>query len=298
MNMLTRKQFDLLVFLTQQEKACSQRRMADELKMSVGTINKVVKGLTDEGLVCDGSITTKGYTALEPYRVKRAILMAAGFGSRMVPITLNTPKPLVRIKGVRIIDTLLDALLAADITEIYVVRGYLAEQFDQLLYKYPMIKFVENPLYNEANNIVSVMCCGPLIRNSYIMEADLFMRNPKLIQKYQYSSNYLAIPVERTDDYCLYTENGIIKGTGLGGLNCHQTVGISYWTDSDGARLVDHIKEVYHSPGGKEQFWGSVPLRFHAKDYTVGIRECTVKDIIEIDSFKELKALDPVYNVT
>lgn len=122
--MLTRKQFDLLVFLTQQEKACSQRRMADELKMSVGTINKVVKELTDEGLVCDGSITTKGYTALEPYRVKRAILMAAGFGSRMVPITLNTPKPLVRVKGVRIIDTLLDALLAADITEIYVVRGY------------------------------------------------------------------------------------------------------------------------------------------------------------------------------
>ena len=66
----------------------------------------------------------------------------------------------------------------------------------------------------------------------------------------------------------------------------------------EAARLVDHIKEVYHSPGGKEQFWGSVPLRFHAKDYTVGIRECTVKDIIEIDSFKELKALDPVYNVT
>jgi CTP:phosphocholine cytidylyltransferase-like protein len=174
----------------------------------------------------------------------------------------------------------------------------LAEQFDQLLYKYPMIKFVENPMYNDANNIVSVMCCGPLIRNSYIMEADLFMRNPNLIQKYQYSSNYLAIPMARTDDYCLYTENGIIKGTGLGGINCHQTVGISYWTDSDGARLVDHIKDVYHSPGGKEQFWGSVPLRFHSKDYVVRIRECSQEDIIEIDSFKELKALDPVYNVT
>lgn len=296
--MLTKKQFDLLVHLTKQETGCSQRQIAEELNMSLGTVNKLLKELSQEGLVGKNMITPAGLTALEPYRVRRAILMAAGFGSRMVPITLNTPKPLVRVKGVRIIDTLIDALLAADITEIYVVRGYLAEQFDQLLYKYPMIKFVENPMYNEANNIVSVMCCGPLIRNSYIMEADLFMRNPALIQKYQYSSNYLAIPMERTDDYCLYVENGIIKATGLGGINCHQTVGISYWTDSDGARLVDHIKEVYHSPGGKEQFWGSVPLRFHSKDYVVSIRECSQEDIIEIDSFKELKALDPVYNVT
>lgn len=295
--MLTKKQFDVLVYLTKQEKSCSQRSIANGLNMSVGTINKLMKELNTEGFVRDNAITSAGLTALEPYRVQRAILMAAGFGSRMVPITLNTPKPLVRVKGVRIIDTLIDALLAADITEIYVVRGYLAEQFDQLLYKYPMIQFVENPLYNEANNIVSVMCCGPKIRNSYIMEADLYMRNPELIQKYQYYSNYLAIPVERTDDHCMFVENGIIKGGSVGGVNCHQTVGISYWTDSDGARLVDHIKEVVHSPGGKEQFWGSVPLRYHAKDYVVHVRECSLDDIIEIDSFKELKALDPVYNV-
>ena len=295
--MLTRKQFDLLVLLTNEKKPCSQRYIANELNLSVGTVNKLVKELSAEGLMADGAITEKGYTALEPYRVQRAILMAAGFGSRMVPITLNTPKPLVRVKGVRIIDTLIDALLAADITEIYVVRGYLAEQFDQLLYKYPMIKFVENPMYNESNNIVSVLCCGDKIRNSYVMEADLFMRNPKLIQKYQYMSNYLAIPVERTDDHCMYVENGVIKGGGIGGVNCHQTVGISYWTDSDGIKLVDHIKNVCASPGGKEQFWGSVPLRYYAKEYTVGIRECSMDDVVEIDSFKELKALDPAYNV-
>ena len=295
--MLTRKQFELLTYLSSQEKPCSQRGLSIALKMSIGTVNKLVKELTTDGLICNSMITPAGLSALEPYQVKRAILMAAGFGSRMLPITLNTPKPLVRVKGVRIIDTLIDALLAADITEIYVVRGYLAEQFDQLIYKYPMIKFIENPMYNDANNIVSVMCCGPLIRNAYIMEADLFIKNPKIIRKYQYSSNYLAIPVERTDDYCLYTENGIIKDTGLGGINCHQTVGISYWTDSDGARLVDHIKDVYQSPGGKEQFWGSVPLRYHKKDYVVGINECSFDDIIEIDTFKELKALDPAYNI-
>lgn len=295
--MLSQKQFEILVYLSEQSEVCSQRNISEGLNVSLGTVNKIVKELTEEGFIDRGSITSKGLTALEPYRVKRAILMAAGFGSRMVPITLNTPKPLVRVKGVRIIDTLLDALLAAEITEIYIVRGYLAEQFDQLLYKYPMIKFVENPMYNEANNIVSVMCCGSLIKNSYIMEADLYIRNPKLIKKYQYRSNYLGIPMERTDDYCLITENGIIKGTAVGGLNCHQTVGISYWTENDGARLVEHIKEVYQAPGGKERFWGYVPLVYHAKDYVVGVRDCTLDDIVEIDSFKELKALDPIYDV-
>lgn len=295
--MLTKKQFDVLVYLSEQTEAQSQRNIAEATRMSVGTVNKLLKEMSDTGLVADGRITPSGYTALEPYRVQRAILMAAGFGSRMVPITLNTPKPLVRVRGVRIIDTLLDALLAAGIHEIYIVRGYLSEQFDQLLYKYPMVKFVENPMYNEANNIVSVMCCGPLIKNAYIMEADLYLKNPKLIQKYQYRSNYLAIPMERTDDYCLYVENGIIKGNGLGGYNCHQTVGISYWTESDGARLVDHIKEVYHSPGGKERFWGYVPITAHKDDYEVGVRECSQDDVIEIDSFKELKALDPVYDI-
>ena len=76
----------------------------------------------------------------------------------MVPITLNTPKPLVRVNGTRIIDSLLDAVVEAGIPEIVIVRGYLGEQFDQLLYKYPNIRFVENPIYNEANNISSAVC--------------------------------------------------------------------------------------------------------------------------------------------
>ena len=160
-----------------------------------------------------------------------------------------------------------------------------------------MIKFIENPLYNEANNIASIVCAGSLIKSAYIMEADLILSNPKLIQRYQYRSNYLAIPMERTDDWCFRLENGIIKGVGIGGVNCHQTVGISYWTESDGARLVEHIKEVYQSPGGKERLWGQVPLVYHADDYEVTIRECRLEDVVEIDSFGELKAIDPSYDI-
>ena len=149
--MLTKKQFDIL---TSAEKfgAKTQRALAAETGMSLGAVNKTLSQLSDDGLLENGEITEKGLAALEPYRVKRAIFIAAGFGSRLVPITLNTPKPLVRVKGKRIIETLLDAVVAVGIEEIYLVRGYLAEQFDQLLYKYPTIKFIDNPSYNEANN--------------------------------------------------------------------------------------------------------------------------------------------------
>ena len=154
---LTRKQFDILETMATSKTALTQRDLEKLTKHSLGTINRTIKELTDLDLVSNGTITNNGINALEPYRAKRAVFIAAGFGSRLVPITFNTPKPLVRVHGVRIIDHLIDACLEAGINEIFIVRGYLAEQFDQLLYKYPMIKFLENPVYNEANNISSSM---------------------------------------------------------------------------------------------------------------------------------------------
>ena len=142
---LTRKQFDILEALATEEKTFSQRDLEKHTGYSLGTVNKAIKELTDLGYIEKSKITKAGLEALEPYRAKRAVFIAAGFGSRMVPITLNTPKPLVRVHGQRIIDSLIDACLGAGIEEIYIVRGYLSEQFDQLLYKYPMIKFLENP---------------------------------------------------------------------------------------------------------------------------------------------------------
>ena len=143
---LTRKQFDVLEELTTQKDQLTQRELEKITGYSLGTINRVLKELTEVGFVSNGSITNAGIDALEPYRCKRAIFIAAGFGTRLVPITFNTPKPLVRVHGVRIIDRLIDACLDAGINEIIIVRGYLGELFDQLLYKYPMIKFLESGL--------------------------------------------------------------------------------------------------------------------------------------------------------
>ncbi|MCR4813377.1 MAG: NTP transferase domain-containing protein [Lachnospiraceae bacterium] len=294
---LSRKQFDILEILATSEAPLSQRELKDKSVHSLGTVNKIVKELTEAKLMADGKITAAGLAALEPYRAKRAVFIAAGFGSRLVPITFNTPKPLVRVKGTRIIDTLLDACLSAGITEIYIVRGYLAEQFDQLLYKYPMIKFLENPVYNEANNISSGMVAKHLLSNAYVFEADLLLSNPGIIRKYHYTSDFLAIPKKRTDDWCFTVKDGMIVEEKVGGTDCFQMVGISYWSEADGKKLATDIADVYASPGGKERYWEQVPLVYKKEHYAVEVRECRDEDIVEIDTFNELKAIDKTYDV-
>lgn len=297
--LLSRKQFDILELLAAEKEPLSQRKIEERTRHSLGTINRTVRELTELGYVAKGRITGVGLDALEPYRVKRAIFIAAGFGSRLVPITFNTPKPLVRVRGQRIIDGLLDACLEAGVSEIYIVRGYLAEQFDQLLYKYPMIKFLENPIYNEANNIASSMCVRYMLSNAYVLEADLLISNPGLIRKYHYASNFLGIRTDRTDDWCLTVKDGVITEEKLGGEgpDCWKMMGISYWNEADGHRLAADIKEVYEMPGGKERYWEQVPLVFRKDHYRVEIRGCFDEDIVEIDTFQELKAIDKTYDV-
>lgn len=296
---LTRKQFDLLEILATSRESLTQRDLEKATKYSLGTINRTIKELMEWRYVENGTITNVGLTALEPYRAKRAIFIAAGFGSRLVPITFNTPKPLVRVHGVRIIDHLIDACLGAGINEIYIVRGYLAEQFDQLLYKYPMIKFLENPVYNEANNISSSLVARYMLSNAYVFEADLLINNPSIIKKYHYTSDFLGIKKERSDDWCFKVKDGIIVEQNVGGAgdDIWQMVGISYWNEVDGHRLSADIPEVYQSPGGKERYWEQVPLRYCKDHYSVEIRECFDEDIVEIDTFKELKAIDKTYDV-
>ena len=296
---LTRKQFDILEILATDNEPMTQRELEKLTGHSLGTVNKVLKELTELGFIEDGRINNNGINALEPYRAKRAIFIAAGFGTRLVPITFNTPKPLVRVHGVRIIDRLIDACLEAGINEIYIVRGYRGELFDQLLYKYPMVKFLENPVYNEANNISSSLVARYMLSNAYVFEADLLISNPKIIKKYHYMSDFLGIKKQRSDDWCFRVKDGVIVEEKVGGEgdDIWQMVGISYWNEADGHKLSQDIQDVYASPGGKERYWEQVPLVYKKEHYAVQILDCQEEDIVEIDTFNELKAIDKTYDV-
>ena len=300
-NTLSRYEFELLTYLEKNGKGVySQRKLSDDLTITLSNAARLIKELEDHNYIneyADGSIeiSEKGLKSLEPYKVRKAIILAAGFGQRLAPVTLDTPKPLVKVNGIRILDTLLDALYEKGIKNITIVRGYKKEQFDQLLEKYPTLHFVDNPEFNLANNISSVMYAIDSIDQCYICEADLYITNPDIINKYEYRSNYLGAKVTETDDWCFKKRNGYAVDYKMGGTDCYQAFGISYWNGEDSEKLKTDLRKVYASRGGKENLWEMVPLRLAKKNYKLEIRKCHKSDIIEIDNFIELIAVDSNY---
>lgn len=300
--MLTRYQFEVLTFL--EKNGCNKythREISDKLTISNTEITKDVLELTKKGLIKKNreylNITKKGLLGLEPYRVKKAVILAAGFGSRMMPATQDRPKPMVTVHGKRIIETLLDALLKAKIEDITIIRGYQKDKFDELLKKYPFIKFVDNQNYDKFNNISSaILAKDTFVGGSYLCEADLYITNPDIITKYQYNSNILGSWSLETDDWSFkMDDNGYIRNYQKGNTYCWNYYGISYWTPQDCKKLNHDWAELFASKTGKNIFWEQVPLQLKSKDYQVEIRPCNKSDIMEIDNYYELAQLDSTY---
>lgn len=298
---LSRYPFEVLTFLEKHGPgAYAMRTLSDCLKISGAAIGKSLDALCEAGLVERSgenlAITDAGLAALEPYRVKRAVILAAGFGSRMMPATADRPKPMVTVRGVRIIDTLLDALTGVGITDITLVRGYHKERFDELLGKYPFLKLVDNDIYDTTNNISSAVAVLDRIDACYLCEADLYITNPDIITKYQYASNILGSYSLETDDWSFRLEDEHITQYRKGNTYCYNYYGISYWTPEDSAKLRRDFRQVYEEePGGRDYFWEFIPLVLRKENYAVEIRQCEKSDIMEIDNYYELAQLDPAY---
>lgn len=298
---ISRYQFEVLAHLEKNgEGVYPMRSLVDTLKISGTAIESCLESLSAAGCIRRDreslGITSAGLDALEPYRVKRAVILAAGFGSRMMPATADRPKPMVTVCGVRIIDTLLDALTAVGITDITLVRGYRKERFDEILGKYPFLKLVDNDIYNTTNNISSVMAVLDQVDECYLCEADLYITNPGIIKKYQYASNILGSYSLETDDWSFRLEDGHIVQYQKGNTYCYNYYGISYWTPEDSAKLRGDFRQVYEEePEGKDYFWEFVPLVLRKDKYAVEIRQCEKSDIMEIDNYYELAQLDPTY---
>ena len=293
---MRKEQFDILVALEKDRLSLDARTLVELTGLDAARVGELIGELTAQGLVADNAITQRGVDALDHYKTKRAVFIAAGFGSRLRPVTNEIPKPLVKVNGVRIIDTLIDGVMSAGVEEIYVVCGYLKEQFAVLQEKYPNIHLVTNPLYTTCNNISSVLLTREHLRNAYVLEADLFIHNKAIFDKYLYHSSYLGIPTAETDDWYFKTdENGIIYELGIGSDHCHRMLGISYWSAEDGARLCRHLELEFEQKKNRQIYWDDVALFCHPEAYTLGIRPMDADSIVEIDSFQELVAADPSY---
>lgn len=228
--------------------------------------------------------------------VDKAIIMAAGIGKRMWPLTLEVPKPLIKVNGVRMIDSVVSALRVNGITDINVVVGYLKEQFYDWAKNEQGIHLIENPFYDTCNNISSLYVAREKLHNCIILDGDQVIYNPAILDPHFILSGYNAVWCEeRTDEWLLEVKDGIVQSCSRsGGSHGWQLYSISRWTAEDGERLRKHVENEFNH-GNHNIYWDDVVMFCHFQDYKLGICKMEKDDVVEIDNLDELIQIDNSY---
>lgn len=285
---MNKYQFIILRLLCKKNDICNQRELAEELKWSLGLTNKVISNLRSNELIDEKlKLTKKGQDTLLKSKAKNAIILAAGYGLRMVPINQNKPKALLTVDGKPLIERQIEQLQEAGITDITIVVGFMKEAFDYLCDKYN-VKLVYNKDYAIKNNLHSLPCAANKISDTYIVPCDLYCtKNP--FEKYEGFSWYMVNE--------LIDEKSLVRVTRTGELDYSKKqkggnamVGISFISKEDASKLITRLKELCKDERYDNDFWESA--LFEKSEIEVAAKVVHSNEVVEINSYEQLRDLD------
>ena len=293
--MLSKHQFQLLLNLKNKAEKTNQRLISEELGFSLGTVNKLIQEAEENGWISsEYEVTEKGLKPLEPYRVENAIIMAAGMSTRFAPLSYETPKGLLVVKGERLIEREIKQLREAGIQKITVVVGYMKEKMFYLADKFG-VEIVVNEDYYRYNNCSSLMLVRKQLGNTYICSSDnYFVENP--FEEYVYRGYYSTVFAEgETDEYCVTeTKDGIIKEVTVGGEDEWYMLGHVYFDRAFSEQFVSILENEFKHEAYKLQLWEDYYAR-HVDTLLLEAKHYSGEVIKEFDSLDELRAFDEHY---
>ncbi len=249
----------------------TQREMAQKLDVSLGTANALVKECVALGLIAEGEpdaegkkwkILEAGRGLLEKYKVDGALIIAAGFGSRFVPLTFEMPKGLLEVFGERMIERQIRQLHEVGVTDITIAVGYLKEKFEYLIDKYD-VKLLYNPEYSSKNTLTTICRAGKVLegRNMYLLSSDNWLRE-NMFHAYECGAWYSAsFQKGDTKEWCLsFNKKGRITDVKVGGRDAWVMYGPAYFSREFSGSFMPVLKAYYELPGTEQFYWEQVYL--------------------------------------
>ncbi len=291
--MINRHEFEMLCALLERP-GTKQRELADMLGLSLGLTNKTHQSLAKAKLVENGEITSRGMKELEPYKVKNAVIMAAGLSSRFAPVSYEKPKGLLSVRGDIMIERHIEQLLEAGIDDIVVVVGYKKEQFFYLEEKYGA-KIVVNPEFASRNNNSTLMRVRELLGNTYICTSDIYYTKnifKPYVWKAYYAGEYCDGP---TDEWCIYTNRaGRITRVHVGGESAWYMTDQAYFDRAFAERFVEILEAEYDDPRTVGKLWEEI-FSDHVDELDMELRRLESGTVFEFDSLEALREFDPMF---
>lgn len=282
---------------------CTQRELAQALGLSLGTVNTLIKECSLQRLIAPGKsiagtyeLTGAGDEFLEQFRVDGALIIAAGFGSRFVPLTFEMPKGLLEVFGERMIERQIKQLHGAGIRDITIAVGYLKEKFEYLTDKYD-VHLLYNPEYSCKNTLATIYRARKVLegRNMYVLSSDNWMRG-NMFHAYECGAWYSAAYMDgETSEWVLsYNKRGRITKVQVGGEHAWVMYGPVFFSKTFSAGFLPLLEKYYHTPGTEQFYWEQVYLD-HVDKLEMDINRQPDHQVYEFENLEELRKFDPRY---